>query len=120
MFAVWAKRQLLETDTWVETSTELLADESIQDALSNFLVTELYANVDVEAELAEQLPEQLAPLAGPISGGLRQVAGDVSMRALAEPRVQDLWENANRAAHERLLAVVDDEGDRSSRPRTGT
>ena len=111
IFAIWAKRQLLETDTWVDTSTELLADEAIQDALADFLVTELYSNVDVEAAIAERLPPQVEPLAGPVSGALRQLATRVAERALAEGKVQDLWEQANRAAHEKLLLLLDDEGE---------
>jgi hypothetical protein len=110
IFAIWAKRQLLETDTWVDTSTELLQEESIQQALSDFLVTELYANVDVQAELAAKLPPPVKPLAGPISGGLRQLAGEVSLRALASPKVQDLWAAANRAAQEQFLKIIDDTG----------
>jgi hypothetical protein len=110
IFAIWAKRQLLETDTWVDTSTELLQEDSIQQALSDFLVTELYANVDVQAELAAQLPPPVKPLAGPISGGLRQLAGEVSLRALASPKVQDLWATANRAAQEQFLRIIDDTG----------
>src|SRR6476620_7386928 len=72
-FAIWAKRQVLETDTWVDTSSRLLQDPAIQDGLSDFLVDQLYANVDVQAEIAAQLPPQLAPLAGPISGGIHQL-----------------------------------------------
>ena len=107
-FAVWAKRQLLETDTWVDTSTELLEDPAIQDALATFLVAELFDNVDVEAELA-RLPPQAQPLAGPIAGGLRQLADEVAKKALAQPQVHDLWEEANRAAHSQFLAIIDDE-----------
>ena len=110
VFAIWAKRQVLETDTWVETSSELLADDEIRSALSDFLVAELYANVDVQGELEAQLPPQVKPLAGPIAGGLRQLAGQVSLRALESSQVQDLWESANRAAHEQFLRVVEDEG----------
>src|SRR3954447_24746219 len=110
MFAIWAKRQLLETDTWVDTSTELLQDPAIQSALSNFLVEQLYANVDVQAEIAGQLPVQLKPLAGPISGGVRQLADKAADRILAEPKVQDLWESANRVAHEKFLNVVEGDG----------
>jgi hypothetical protein len=110
-FAVWAKRQVLETDTWTETSAELLENEAIRDALADFLVLELYENVDVEATIAEPLPERVKPLAGPVSGALRQLAGEVARRALAEERVQQLWEDANRAAHERLLAIVEGESD---------
>ncbi|MGH2986596.1 MAG: hypothetical protein ACRDLO_07915 [Solirubrobacterales bacterium] len=111
VFAVWAKRQVLETDTWVETSTELLEHEAIRDALADFLVLELYDNVDVEAEIAEPLPERAKPLAGPVAGALRQLAGEVARRALAEEKVQALWEDANRTAHEQLLAIVEDESD---------
>ena len=110
-FAVWAKRQVLETDTWTETSAELLENEAIRDALADFLVLELYENVDVEAEIAEPLPERAKPLAGPVAGALRQLAGEVARRALAEERVQALWEDANRTAHEQLLAIIEDDSD---------
>src|SRR5687768_1491821 len=111
VFAIWAKRQLLETDTWVDTSTELLADEAIQDALADFLVNELYANVDIQATIEERLPPPAKPLAGPISGGLRQVANRAAERALTSGTVQSVWEGANRAAHEKLLLLLEDEGE---------
>jgi hypothetical protein len=111
IFAIWVKRQALETDTWTETSSELLEREEIRDAIANVLVTALYDNVDVEAELAGQLPPPTDRLAGPISAGLRQVADEAANRALARPEVQTLWEDANRTAHERLLAVIDDEAE---------
>ena len=110
VFAIWAKRQLLETDTWVDTSTELLQDPDIQASLSDYLVTSLYTNVDVNGAIADQLPPKLAPLAGPIGAGLHQVAGDVSKRVLAEPKVQDLWSEANRIAQEQFLKIIDDKG----------
>lgn len=111
VFAVWAKRQLLETDTWTKTSSELLQNEDIRNAVADFLVTQLYANVDVQRELSKSLPTDLKPLAGPASGGLRELALNVSQRALAQPRVQGLWEDANRTAHEEFLAVVDNKNE---------
>lgn len=110
-FAIWAKRQVLETDTWTETSAELLENEAIRDALADFLVLELYDNVDVEAEIAAPLPERAKPLAGPVAGALRQLSGEVARRALAEEKVQALWEGANRTAHEQLLGIVEDDSD---------
>src|SRR5437773_1911334 len=38
LFAVWAKRQLLETSTYTETSTQLLENEDIRNAVAGFLV----------------------------------------------------------------------------------
>jgi hypothetical protein len=108
VFALWAKRQALETDTWTETSRELLENEDIEAALSDFLVAELFNNVDVQGEIEKRLPPETKGLAGPAAGGIRQLAGEASRRALAEPRIQNLWADANRAVHSQLLAVIDD------------
>jgi hypothetical protein len=111
VLALWVKRQALETDTWVETSSELLEDESIRDAVGDFLVSALFDNVDVEGEIASKLPPQAQPLAGPVAGGLRQLAERAADEALSSSKAQAAWENANRTAHERLLALLDDEGE---------
>ncbi len=107
VFAVWAQRQLLETDTWTETSSELLENKDIQEAVANYLVDSLYKNVNVEKELAGALPPRLKPLAGPASGGLRQLADRVALQMLERPRVQLLWEDANRQAHAVLVNIVE-------------
>ena len=114
VFAVWAKRQVLETNSWVETSTELLAEAEIRDALAGFLVDELYANIDVQSEIAGLLPPEAALLAGPVAGGLRQAADEVATRALEQQLVQGLWEDANREAHESFLLIVDGGGENVS------
>jgi hypothetical protein len=111
-FAVWAARQILNTDDWVETSSQLLEDEEIQAAVKTFLVDELFIAVDVQAQLEGALPPQLKPLAGPAAGGIRSLADQVAEKALASPKVQQLWVEANRASHEQMIAVVegDDQG----------
>jgi hypothetical protein len=107
VFGIWANRQALETDNWVETSDKLLEDEEISNALANYLVDELFTNVDVQAAVAAKLPPELQPLAGPITGGLRQAADTGAKEAFDRPRVEQLWEEANRRAHERFIQVVD-------------
>ena len=111
VFALWAKRQLLETETWSTTSEQLIQHPDVQAALSTFIVTAIYDNVDVEAELAGRLPPELAPLAGPVAGALRTGADDVALKALEQPRVQQLWVEANAAAQSRLIALIEDEGE---------
>lgn len=106
VFALWAHRQALETETWTETSSELLEDPYVQDALAAFLVDALFSSVDVEAQLEAVLPEQAQVLAGPAAGGLRSLADRVAREALQRPRVQLLWEDANRLAHEALLVIL--------------
>ena len=110
VFALWAKRQLLETETWRTTSEELIQDADIQAALNTFIVAAIFDNVDVEAELADRLPPQVAPLAGPISGALRSAADNVVAKALSEPKVQQLFVDASAAAQSKLIALIDDKG----------
>ena len=108
---VWAKRQALETDRWVATSSRLLEDDEIRGALSLYLVDQLYANVDVAAELEGRLSPELQPLAAPLSGALRELSVRAADRLLSRPGVQTLWEEANRRAHEAFIRIVDDEGE---------
>jgi hypothetical protein len=110
VFSIWVNRQALNTDNWVDTSSKLLRNDEIRSQLSNYLADELFANVDVQAELEKTFPPRLAPLAGPAAGGLQQLAPQVAERALETARVESLWASANRAAHETLLKILNDEG----------
>ena len=110
VFALWAKRQVLETDTWRTTSEQLIQNGDIQGGLNTFIVSAIFDNVDVQAELANKLPPELAPLAGPLAGALRTGADDVVAKALAEPKVQELFVNASAAAQSKLIALIDDKG----------
>jgi len=105
--ALWANRQFLNTDNWTKTSSELLQKESVRNQVADFLVDQLYANVNVRGELESALPPQAKPLAGPIAGGLRNVADKGINQLLQRPRVQQLWENANRAAQKLLLKTIE-------------
>jgi hypothetical protein len=106
ILAVWANRQLLNPNHWANTSGRLLEHPAVRDATSNYLVNQLYANVDVAGELKSRLPTQLQQLAGPISGALRNVATTAAQRALAAPRVQDIWKQANKAADQTFVNIV--------------
>jgi Short C-terminal domain len=107
VFAVWAERQVLETDTWTETSTKVLANRDVQEALDDFLVDALFREVDVEAQLKKALPKQVKGLAGPASGGVHELALRAALQALQSPHVQELWAQANRRAHDTFLQIVE-------------
>src|SRR5215213_3440029 len=109
VFAIWTERQALNTDDWVETSGRLIENEKIRSAVGKYLVDQLYENVDVEKEVEKILPGETKDLAGPVSGGLRQVGGSGAEKLLETSTAHDLWEEANRAAHEQLLAVLEND-----------
>jgi hypothetical protein len=116
IFAIWANRQLLNTDNWTETSSELLENDAIRTQVADFLVARLYANVDVQGELDRGFQQLLRPaaasaLSGPAASGLRTFAEQRVDDLLGRPIPQRVWEQANRRAHARLLEIVEGGGD---------
>jgi hypothetical protein len=114
IFSIWANRQALNTENWVNTSDKVLQDPEVRQEVADYMAAQLFANVDVQAELSQKLPPKLQVLAGPAAGGLRQLAPQAADKALATPQFEAIWEDANRLAHENLLKVLNGGGDNVS------
>ena len=103
---LWGKRQTLNTDNWVDTSTELLEDEDIRVALGNFIVDRVYSSSTVEERIREVLPDRLDPLAGPAANAVKDLARRNAPRVLGTAAALNAWRDANRAAHATLIKLV--------------
>ena len=110
--SIWIRDVALDEDEWAATSAQLLQSEDVRNVLSVYIVDQSYAASDAEARLEAALPEQLKPLAGPISAQLRGVAYEAVARALARPRVQELWRSANRAVNAQLVDFLEGDTER--------
>jgi hypothetical protein len=110
IFSIWANRQALNTDNWVNTSGRLLANKKVEERLADYLGQQVAENVNVKGELEAVLPPRLDPLAAAAAGGINQLTPRIAERALESPKLQGLWAMANRLAHERLLEVLDGGG----------
>jgi hypothetical protein len=104
--STWVKRQALDTNNWTNTSSKLLAKQSVRNAVGAYMVDQIFTNVDVAGALENALPKQADALAGPASAGLRDLANQAAPQLLARPRIQQLWRDSNRAAHKQLLAIL--------------
>jgi hypothetical protein len=104
---VWAERQALDTDQWVDTSGELLENEPVRTALGLFIVDRLFDSEEVQAQIEEVLPPRLDPLAGPAAAGLKEVARRNAPRLLGNAIALNAWRAANEAAHGELIALVE-------------
>ena len=109
LLATWTKRQVFNTDQWVETSSALLANDEIRTQLANDLTTQVFSSGVVQAEVAKALPPKAAVLAGPASAGLSQLFNKAVDKLLQTSAVQNLWEEANRKASETFIAIANDE-----------
>jgi hypothetical protein len=104
---VWSKRQLLDDQAWADSSTQLLANDEVRGAIAQKLSDGLFQRVDVEAQLRERFPraQGAAPvLAATLENTVGPAAAD---RLLQRPRVQTLWQNANKRAHAAVLRVLE-------------
>jgi len=106
--ANYVERQALGDD-FEETARQLVADPAIQQQVAATMTEQLFANVDVEAELRARLPEEQQALAGPVAGGLRPLSERVARALLDRPRVQELWVTATSVAQQQVVRVLDDE-----------
>jgi hypothetical protein len=112
-FAVWVNRVALNTNQFVDTSSDLVQDDTIRKAIATRAVDELYANVDVQAAIEERLADiskDAKPAAAPAAGALRQYAPLLLERALGQPALQSVWRTTLRHTHEQLVNVLEEKG----------
>jgi hypothetical protein len=110
MIANWVQTEVLDTDQFANSTEEILQDEDVQEQISIFAVDQLYANIDVQAQIQQELPPAAQPLAAPVTAATRQLATNVAETALASPRVQDLFATAINGAQQRFVNLIEDKG----------
>jgi hypothetical protein len=113
-FAIWVNRVALNTGVFTDTSSSLLDDPAIRSAVANRAVDELFANVDVQAEVEKQLPADYQGLSGPATAGLRQASYQIVDRALEQPAFQQLFKVTLEETHRTLVEVLEGGGVRVS------
>jgi hypothetical protein len=109
LLAGYIRFQGLDTDTVTKTADDLIADPEIREQVAATLADQLYASVDVTAELEERLPAEQQGLAAPVAAGLRELSERAANRMLERPRVQALWVSTVTRAHSQLISVLEDD-----------
>jgi len=103
---VYVKRQALDSQAFSNASVSMLQDQQIRDALSVYLTDQLFNNVDVQAQLQQILPKQTKSLAGPAAGLLRQFAPKAASDILAQPQVQNVFQQVVYRAHKDFMQII--------------
>ena len=109
--AFYLERSVLDEDGFEAIATELIRSDDIRDQVAGTAVEQLYANVDVEAAIAERLPENQKALAPVLAGIARQGAVEAANRLLERPRLQEAWVRVSTATQRQLVELLDDEGE---------
>jgi hypothetical protein len=111
--AIWLRVTLLNTDNYVKTVAPLAAQPSVQNAVATKLNGAIDAKVDFQGLIKQALPDQADLLAPALAGGLESAIHSRVVDFTHSPKFQELWTNANRTAHQRVVALLT--GGRSKR-----
>jgi hypothetical protein len=116
--ARYTRSQILDSDRYVATVSPLGENPAVQRAISSQVTDEIFTRLDVEditqqalAKLTELgAPQVIEGLASPIANQVRTFVRQEVDKAVQSEQFAELWDNANRAAHERLVAVLTGRG----------
>jgi len=104
--AHWAEHQILTTDNWVAVVGPIPRQPEVGTALSDYVTTQLFANVPISREIANALPPRASFLAGPLASQLQSLTKTVTYRVVVSSTFDTVWVAANRSAMNQLLGAA--------------
>lgn len=110
VLVTYAKTQILDTDRYVATVKPLASNPAVQNYIADTITTNLLAQVDVKAYVADALPPRADALAGPLTSAVRGFVHEATLRVVQSSAFERLWVGANRAAHAQIVKVLTGEG----------
>jgi hypothetical protein len=106
--AFYVEHTALDEKGFETISRQMIENDAIRTQVANTAVDQLFANVDVEAAIAERLPPQQQGLAPVLTGIARSGADRAAAAVLERPRVQTVWVETTTATQRQLVALLDD------------
>ncbi|MET3974248.1 hypothetical protein [Cellulosimicrobium sp. 4261] len=116
--SAWAQRELTDTDRYVATVGPLAGDPVVQSAVAGRLTEVVMSRVDVgalvddlvggleERDVPPRATQALAALEAPLTSGVESLVHETATRLVESDAFEGAWLQANRVAHEQLVAVM--------------
>jgi hypothetical protein len=117
--ALWASRQVSDTDRYVETVAPLAHDPAVQSTIADATTNAIFSYINVPAITTETLnalarqglppriAENLQALKGPIVNGVESFTRGEVGKVVASPQFATVWNQANRTAHAELVNLLE-------------
>ncbi|MGW4592676.1 hypothetical protein ACWEKJ_35620 [Amycolatopsis thermoflava] len=118
LLTVWVHNQVANTDRFVETTSPIIREPSVQTAITDRVTATVFEYVNVPELTSDALgvlsaqgvppavTDRLQGLAGPLESSLRGFVRDRVAGIVSGPRVAELWDRSLRTASEQMNAVL--------------
>jgi hypothetical protein len=106
LIAAYVRVTVLNTDRYVETMAPIAESPAVQKAVADKLDTAITSRVDFDSLLRSALPDRADPLAPALTTGLEQAIRSRIDTFVASDRFPQLWDEANRRVHSRVVALL--------------
>ncbi len=103
---VFARNELLNTDTYVSTMAPLATNPAIQAQVATRVSDEIIARTDLNQRVKGALPAQAGFLATPITSEVQKATYATALKVVQSPKFEQLWIGVNRASHKQLVNVL--------------
>lgn len=103
---VFVRNQLLNTNRYISNITPITQDPAIVAAMSTAVTNQLFAKVNVEAQLKSALPPRADFIAPQLTNALKSQAYNVTDKVIGSPQFNKIWIGMQRAVHKTLVKVL--------------
>ncbi len=104
--AIWLKVTLLDTDRYVATVAPIAAQPAVQRTVANKINAAIDAKLDTQGLIKQALPDRADILAPALASGFQSVVHSKVNEFTHSPKFQQIWTDANRRAHDRIVALL--------------
>lgn len=119
VLVVWVRNEVLSTDAYVSTVAPLAKDPAIQAAVATKVSQNLVTHTDLQNRVKSALPTRAGFLAGPITSGVESTTHQITLKAVQSDRFQQFWVNANRRAHDQVVALLTGSDEKALQAKNG-
>lgn len=105
--ALYVKRNIVDTDVWVDKTTQVITTPSVSKDVSEGLAKAIFEKIDAKASIEQILPEKVAPLATPLTNTLQGYTAEQIDKILQSEQFIQFWQNASRSAHSGIVQSLE-------------
>lgn len=102
----WAGNTIVKQNRFVAATQPIIKDPTVQSSLALYTTNSLFNNVDVQKITTDALPPRADFLAPQLTGQLKTFTQATLTKALAQPALQNTWNQTLAKQHDRLVTTA--------------